>query len=119
MQALSFLLGYGYYFTSENPQIIRQAGIIAEWRVDGWPLSQALSTFAEESVDLVQMLQLAAEFLGLLYQESILSQTKANVTIKILENIAKRKGGIQGIQSLPKALTIIFGVNVIGPCGRG
>ena len=93
---------------------MRQAGIIAEWKVDGWPLSQALSTFAEESVDLVQMLQLAAEFLGLLYRESILPQTKMNITIKILENIAKRKGGIQGIQHLPKALPRLFGVNVIG-----
>ena len=108
------LLGYGYYFTSGNPQIIRQAGIIAEWRVDGWPLLQALSTFAEESVDLVQILQLAAEFLGLLYQEPILPQTKVNITIQILENIAKRKGGIEGIQNLQKALPRLFGVNVIG-----
>ena len=108
------LLGYGYYFTSENPQIIRQAGIIAEWRVDGWPLSQALSTFAEESIDLVQMLQLAAEFLGLLHQEPILPQTKVNITIQILENIAKRKGGLEGIQNLQKALPRLFGVNVIG-----
>ena len=70
LDASAKLLGHGYYFTSGNPQIMRQAGIIAEWKVDGWPLSQALSTFAEESVDLVQMLQLAAEFLGLLYRES-------------------------------------------------
>ena len=114
LDASAKLLGYGYYFTSENPQIIRQAGVIAEWKVDGWPLSQALSTFAEESVDLVQMLQLTAGFLSLLYQESILPQTKINITVKILENIAERKGGIEGIQSLQKALPIIFGVNVVG-----
>ena len=114
LDASAKLLGHGYYFTSGNPQIMRQAGIFAEWKVDGWPLSQALSTFAEESVDLVQMLQLAAEFLGLLYRELILPQTRMNITIKILENIAKRKGGIQGIQHLPKALPRPFGVNVIG-----
>ena len=108
------LLGHGYYFTGENPQIIRQAGVIAEWKVDGWPLSQVLSAFAEESVDLVQMLELAAGFLRLLYQESILPETKANITVKILEIIAKRKGGIQGIQRLSKALPRIFGVNVVG-----
>ena len=114
LDASAKLLGYGYYFTSGNPQIIRQAGIIAEWKVDGWPLSQALSAFAEESVDLDQILQLAAEFLGLLYQEPILPQTKVNITIQILENIAKRKGGIEGIQNLQKALPRLFGVNVIG-----
>ena len=114
LDASAKLLGYGYYFTSENPQIIRQAGVIAEWKVGGWPLSQALATFAEESVDLVQTLQLAAEFLGLLYQESILPQTKVNITIRLLENIARRKGGFQGIQGILRALPIVFGVNVIG-----
>ena len=108
------LLGYGYYFTGKNPQIIRQAGVIAEWKVDGWPLSQALSVFAEESIDLVQMLQLATGFLRLLYQELILPQTKMNITVKILENIRKREGGIEGIRSLHKALARILGVNVVG-----
>ena len=37
-----------------------------------------------------------------------------NITVKILENIANREGGIQGIQSLRKTLPIIFGVNVVG-----
>ena len=108
------LFGYGYSFTSSNPQIIRQAGVIAEWKVDSWPLSQALSVFAKESVDLEQILQLAAGFLTLLYQESLLSTTKANITVKILENIAKKKGGIQGIHALRKALPSIFGLNVLG-----
>ena len=114
LDASAKLLGYGYYFTSGNPQIIKQAGVIAEWKVDGWPLAQALSTFAEESVDLRQILQLAAGFLRLLYQEPILPQTKVNITVRILENIANRAGGIEGIQSLHKALPTIFGVNVIG-----
>ena len=108
------LLGYGYSFTSSNPQIVRQAGVIAEWQVDGWPLSQALSVFAEESVDLEQILPLAAGFLTLLYQESLLSTTKANITVKLLENIAEKKEGIQGIRALRKALPSIFGVNVLG-----
>ena len=114
LDASAKLLGYGYYFTSNNPQIVRQAGIIAEWKVGGWPLSQALLAFAEESVDLTRMLQLAAEFLRLLYQESLLPQTKVNITLKILENIKKRKGGIQGIRNLNKALPRIFGINVVG-----
>ncbi len=108
------LLGYGYSFTSSNPQIVRQAGVIGEWKVDGWPLSQVLSVFAEESVDLEQILPLAAEFLRLLYQESLLSTTKTNITVKILENIAKKKGGIQGIHALREALPSIFGLNVVG-----
>ena len=108
------LLGYRYSFTISNPQIVRQAGVIGEWKVDGWPLSQALSVFAEEAVDLEQILRLAAGFLRLLYQESLLSTTKANITVKILENIAKKKGGIQGIRHLHKALPSLFSLNVVG-----
>ena len=108
------LLGYGYSFTSQNPQIVRQAGVIAEWKVDSWPLSQALSAFAGESVDLEQTLQLAAGFLVLLYKEPLLPETKANITVKILENVAKKKGGIQGISALREALPNIFGLNVLG-----
>ena len=108
------LLGYGYHFTSNNPQIVRQAGIIADWKVEGWPLSQVLSAFAQEDVDLIQMLQLTAGFFSLLYQESVLPQTKVNITVEILENIAKREGGIQGIRNLKKALPTLFRVNVVG-----
>ena len=108
------LLGYGYSFTSPNPQIVRQAGVIAEWKVDNWPLSQVLSVFAGESVDLEQILQLAAGFLTLLYQESLLPETRANITVKILENIAKKKGGIQGIRNLREALPRMFSLNVLG-----
>ena len=114
LDASAKLLGYGYHFPSPDPQIVRQAGVIAEWKVDSWPLSQALSVFAEESVDLEQILQLAAGFLVLLYQEPLLRETKANITVKILENIAKKKEGIQGIRALRKALPSIFGLNVLG-----
>ena len=114
LDASAKLLGYGYSFTSPNQQIVRQAGVIAEWKVENWPFSQALSAFAEESVDLGQILQLAAGFLALLYQEPLLPETKANITVKILENIAKKNGGIPGIHALRKALPSIFGLNVLG-----
>ena len=109
------LFGYGYYFTSLNPNIIRQAGIIAEWRVDKWPFSQALSFLAEESSDLMQVVMLTAQFLKLLYQEPLLPETRKIVTEKILENIARKEGGIQGIFDLRRnLLPIIFGLNVVG-----
>ena len=106
--------GYGYYFTSQSPEVMRQAGIIAEWKMDAWPFSQALETFAEESVELERMLQLSAGFLRLLFQESILSQTKVNITVAILEQLSTRRGGLQGIQNLERALPQLFGLNAVG-----
>ena len=108
------LFGYGYYFTGQNANIIRHAGIIAEWKIDRWPFSQTLSTFAEEDLDLMQVLQLAGDFIRLLYQEPLLPESRNTIMVKILENIAKKKGGVQGIRYLLGALPAIFGVNVIG-----
>lgn len=108
------LFGYGYYFTGQNADIIRHAGTIAEWKIDRWPFSQTLSIFAEEDLDLRQVLQLARDFIRLLYQESLLPESENAIMIKILESIAKKKGGVQGIGYLLGALPAIFGVNVIG-----
>ena len=108
------LFGYGYYFTGQNANIIRHAGIIAEWKIDRWPFSQTLSTFADEDLDLMQVLQLAGGFIRLLYQESLLPESRNTIMVKILENIAKKEGGVQGVRYLLGALPAIFGVNVIG-----
>ena len=109
------LFGYGYYFTSLNPNTIRQAGIIAEWKIDKWPFSQALSFLAEESADLGQMIMLTGGFLKLLYQEPLLPESRKIITEKILEKIARKEGGIQGILYLrSNLLPIIFSLNVVG-----
>ena len=41
LDASAKLIGYGYYFSSQNPQIIRQAGVIAEWKADTRPSTMA------------------------------------------------------------------------------
>ncbi len=115
LDASAKLFGYGYYFTSLNPNTIRQAGIIAEWKIDKWPFSQALSFLAEESADLMQVIMLAAQFLKLLYQEPLLPESRKIITEKILENIARKEGGSQGILYLRNnLLPIIFSLNVVG-----
>ena len=114
LDASARLLGFDYQFTSASPQIVRRAGVIADWKLDAWPLSEALSVFGAESVGLEQVCQLAAGFLRLLYQEPILPETKTNVTVRMLENMAKKDGGIQGIEMLRTALPRILGVNVVG-----
>ena len=114
LDASAKLFGYGYYFTGQNADIIKHAGIIAEWKIDRRPFSQALSTFAEEGLDLMQLLQLAGDFIRLLYQESLLPENRNIIMVKILENIAKKEGGVQGIRYLLGALPAIFGMNVIG-----
>ena len=115
LEASAKLLGYGYSFTAKSPDIIRQAAVIAEWKIDEWPFSQALSFFAEEPADLMQVIMLTAHFLKLLYQEPLPLESRKIITEKILENIAGKEGGIQGIFDLRRnLLPIIFGLNVVG-----
>ena len=108
------LLGFDYRFTSVGPETMIQAGVMADWNISAWPFAQAFSIFAVESVELEQILQLAGGFLSLLYQELVLFETKANITVRVLENIAKRNGGIQGVEVLRRVLPRFFGVNVVG-----
>ena len=114
LDASAKLFGYGFYFTSINAEVIRQAGMGSNWRTDTWPLSKVLSVFAEESVELDQLLHLAAGFLKLLFLETLLDTTRQSITVEILDNIAKQEGGLQGIASLKNALPGYFGINYVG-----
>ena len=114
LDASAKLFGYGFYFTSINAEVIRQAGMGSNWRIDTWPLSKVLSVFTEESVKLEQLLHLAAEFLKLLFLETLLDTTRQSITVKILDNIAKQEGGLQGISSLKNALPGYFEINYVG-----
>lgn len=108
------LLGYGFHFTSNNPQIMMKSGVIGDWKVHEWPFSQVLASIGDENVELSDMLYLVVQFLRLVYQESLKPQTRRNVTINLLEHLAKRAGGVDGILNLQKALPTIFGLNVVG-----
>ena len=108
------LLGFGYFFTSVNPQILRHAAILTDWKAGGWPFSQALTIFEHQAVDLPVVMQLAAGFLQLLYLESLLPATQNAVTVQILQHITKRQHSIAAIQGLRNALPRIFGLNIVG-----
>jgi tetratricopeptide (TPR) repeat protein len=107
------LLGFRYFFTAVTPQILRTAAVIADWKVDKWPLNQALEEFEKEYLELAVVMQLAAGFLKLVYIEC-LPDTQAAVTIRILEHVAKRNRGMAAIRVLRDAVPRIFGLNVLG-----
>jgi len=107
------MVGFRYFFTSVNPQILRRAANLAEWKVS-FPFSQALAVLEDESIDLFIAIQLAAGFLQLLYRETLLPETQDSLTVRVLEHLAKRTNGIRGIQGLRRVLPRSFGLNVVG-----
>lgn len=108
------LLGFGYVFTIVNPQVLKAAASLAGWKRDIWPLKHALAVFEDASLDLTVALQLTAGFLVALYQDSLLSDVQGPITARVLEHLAKRNGGLEGIRRLKAALPQRFGVNLLG-----
>src|SRR5262249_33031315 len=97
-----------------NPFVIRKAAEIADWKVQRWPLTLALAFLAESTIDLRAALQLAADFLRVVYVEPLLPETQDAITVKTLEHVAVRPNGLAGIKGLRQALPRIFGLNVLG-----
>lgn len=108
------LLGFGYSFTIVNPQVLKQAARLGSWKPYNWALKQALMIFEDESIELHGCLQLVAGFLALFYQDSLLSDMQSAITVRILDHVVKRKGGLEGIRKLRSLLPQLFGVNVLG-----
>ena len=108
------LAGFGYFFTSMDPQILRYAGDLACWKVDEWPFAQALALLEHDSIDIKTAVQVTTAFLPLLYKEKLLLDPKSAVTLRMLDHLSNKKDGFVGILALKKVLPRIFGLNVLG-----
>src|SRR5262249_16383222 len=108
------LLGFRYFFTIVNPQVLKRAASLSDWKPDNWPLKQALMVFEDTYIDLNIALQLTGGFLVAFYQDSLLSDVQGPITMRVLEHLAKRNGGLDGIRKLRAALPQVFGVNLLG-----
>ena len=108
------LAGFGYFFTSMDPHILRYAGDLASWKVDEWPFAQALASLEHDSIDIETAVQFTAAFFPLLYKEELLVDPERAVTLRILNHLSNKKDGFAGIHALRKALPRIFGLDVPG-----
>ncbi len=113
-EASAKLLGFGYLFTSSNPLVLLRAGTLAEWGPDRPPLKQALDQFEAEHIDMIGQLQLATLFLTRLYREPISGDLRDLVLVRILDNLATRPNGLDGIRAVQQAVPRVFGLNVVG-----
>jgi tetratricopeptide (TPR) repeat protein len=114
LDASAKLLGFGYVFTSSNPQVLLRAGALAEWSPDRWPLKQALDQFKAEYIDLIGQLQLATLFMTQLYREPIPGDLRDQVLFRILDLLATRPDGLAGIQAIQQTVPRVSGLNVVG-----
>jgi hypothetical protein len=113
IEATAKLLGWRYYFTSASVPALGRAGSLASWNPDMWPLKGAMEVFSDRAIATRDVLQIALSFMLHFSVEAVLSQTRSNLTIRILENLANRGEGLAPISALLRALPLAFGLNVI------
>lgn len=114
LDASAKLLGSGYEFTASNSQVLLRAGAAAEWDPNRRPFKQVLDQFKSEHVDLTPQVQLATLFLTQLYREPVAEAVRDQVLLRILDNLATRPNGLDGIRAIHQVVPRAFGLNVVG-----
>lgn len=108
------LIGYAYSFTSPSLPALIAAAEIADWDQSRRPLSQALAQLGTESIQLREAALLGISFLERVYRESILDERRRSITVALMDRIGNRPNGIQIVQAIRRAVSQVFGVNVLG-----
>jgi tetratricopeptide (TPR) repeat protein len=106
------LLGWGYMFTSVNPQVIRTAGNQAEWSPDRIPLKQTLAYLSLDEVRNEDAAFLSAALVAGCYLDSVLPETRHAVVQAAGEALTKRSGAEKSLAQFGNLLTRVFGLNV-------
>jgi tetratricopeptide (TPR) repeat protein len=108
------LIGYGYYFTSPTPASLVAAAKLGDWNPTAWSLSAALEQLGTKSIDPRAAAVLAVSFLERTYREAILEERRRMIVQQLLGKLAKRGEGIAIIKAIKKAISTVFGLNVVG-----
>jgi tetratricopeptide (TPR) repeat protein len=107
------LAGWGYSFTTPSIETLMRAGSVAVWNPDQFPLKQALDQFASESMNMSDAVRLAAELIVKMYNDQYLRGQRRTVTSRLLDRLARRPGGREAVEALPRSLPIRFGLDLI------
>ncbi len=107
------LAGWGYSFTTPSIETLMRAGSVAVWNPDQFPLKQALDQFASESMNMSDAVRLAAELIVKMYNDQYLRGQRRIVSSRLLDRLAKRPGGREAVEALPRSLPIRFGLDLI------
>lgn len=107
------LIGWHYFFTGINPAIFAQAGRTSGWDVDRRPLRQCIDLVGLREIDSAAALRLAVEMVYTAFKENSILDLAQPTTIRVLEVMSRRQGGLSLIRHMPKLLAVLFGIDVI------
>ena len=114
IEATAKLAGWGYFFTSITANSVLAAGRMANWNPGKWPLKQTVDYFHVESIAQIEIVNLTNELIVRIYREALPPETSNSLTVRLLENLSRRKDGREIILAIRRAVPRIFGLDVLG-----
>lgn len=103
------LIGWGYSFSWCSPGVIQQAGEMAAWRAEVWPLGRVIGQFGLPAVLPQMKVELAAQAIVGMYGASPSPFLREGFIRAILNRLANR----QLAQHLAARVERLFGVDVL------
>lgn len=113
-QACARLLAWNYAPTPVDVDILVEAGKLANWNTEAFPLDGALDWFERDSIPRDGVAIVAGRFIPAIYFEIALPLNREIFLSKLLGRIAKRIDGLIIIQIIRRYLPGNFGLNIIG-----
>src|SRR5262249_41209140 len=103
------LIGLGYSFTWCSPAIVLQAGTIAKWNCEAWPLRQVIRHFRLDTVHPQAKLLLAAQSIVEMFRCVSSPFVRQAFVLAILNQLCSRRLAV----ALAEELYRHFGVDVL------
>ena len=103
------LLGWSYVATMWNIDILVQAGVLAQWQCDRWPLRQALAQFGDSGIPIPGRIGAAAKTIVAMFRKVASPFTRDAVIRAILNRLANRHAA----RALAEVVDMAFGLDAI------
>ena len=108
------LVSFGYWFTSLNAETAIEAITKSDWDVNSSPLKEVLAHFGNGRVKVdANLLLLIGRFLKHIWIEDQIGLKASVVTVRVLNELAKRENALNLIKALWVMVKRLFGVDVI------
>jgi hypothetical protein len=112
-QACAKLIGWNYVPTPVDGGVFFEAGRVAEWHADRFPLSTVLALFGHESFPSEGVGRIVCQVLPQLFAEIALPETRNALLVATLFRIASRRDWNSVIEGINRSLPLVFGLNVV------
>jgi len=113
-RASARLLGWQYMFTSVNPEVMRAAGNLGDWRPEQWPLKQAIAYLSLDDVRSQDAALFSAMLIAHCYLDAVVSETRRFVVQAAAEGLTRRTDAQKTLALFRTILGRAFGLNAPG-----